>query len=157
MTEQTFAPWVEPIADRIEQSRIEIQQTCREVSSDAWAGASAYPGWSYKDHLAHLPYAHRGLHDVLQAVIDGGEPDFSRFLRIDDLNEENRQEHLGTPVDDLLTAFVAESAGTERLLGELTPEHADVRFGPMTIGQALQGFAMHDMAHGEEMRKALQA
>jgi uncharacterized protein (TIGR03083 family) len=157
MSDRSFAPWVEPVADRLAQSQQEIEEIARQVPGEAWAKASAYPGWSYKDHLAHLPHAHRGLHGVLQAVVEGRDPDFSRFDRINELNEENRQAHLTTPVDQLIAAFVKESEGTQCALSELRPEHAEVRFGPMTISQALQGFAMHDVAHGEEITRALQA
>lgn len=157
MSERHFAPWVEPIALRLNESRRDIEQVVRRVPDGAWENPSEYPSWSYKDHLSHLPHAHRGVKEVIQAVIDGRDPDFSRFGRIDDMNEVNRQEQLATPVNELLAAFVSESEKTEVVLTGLKAEHAEARFGPMTISQALQGFAMHDMEHLEVLKKALPA
>jgi hypothetical protein len=152
-----FVPWVEPIASRLAESRLEIEKTARGVPVEAWDKASSYPGWSYKDHLSHLPHAHEGLHGVLRAVLEGRQPDFTRFVNIDALNEENRQQQADTSIDDLIAAFVSESQGTQRLLSDLTAEHGDVSFGPMTLGQALNGFAMHDAEHGSQITKALGA
>jgi hypothetical protein len=152
-----FVPWVEPIASRLAESRLDIEKTAREVPAEAWSKASSYPGWSYKDHLSHLPHSHQGLHGVLQAVLEGREPDFTRFVNIDTLNEKNRQEQADTPVDDLIAAFLRESEGTEQALSRLTAEHAEVSFGPMTISQALEGFAAHDIEHCSQMKKALEA
>ena len=126
-----------------------------QVPDDKWSQESGYSGWTYKDQLGHLPESHRGLQGVLKAVVAGGEPDFSRFLKIDELNEENRQKHLSTAVDTLLADFVETSEATERLVSELKPEHEDVKFGPLTIGLALQGFVMHDRGHLDEIRLAL--
>jgi uncharacterized damage-inducible protein DinB len=155
MSDQKFAAWVEPMARQLSQSKDEIGRIVKEIPQEAWGKPSAYPGWSFKDHLSHLPHAHSGVHGVLGAVVEGREPDFSRFARIDDLNEENRQEHIETPVADLLAAFLRESEGTQTALARLKAEHAEARFGPMTIGQALQGFALHDMEHLTQMKKAL--
>jgi len=150
MSPGTFAAWVEPLALRLAQSRREIAKVVSEVSADAWNNA----GWSYKDHLSHLPESHRGVQAVLQAFVDGRDPDFSRFDRINDINEENRQKHLATPVKELLTA-TEESEKTESILSDLSAEQADLRLGPMTLSQAIHGFSMHDDAHIEEIRKAL--
>jgi hypothetical protein len=90
-------------------------------------------------------------------VLEGRQPDFTRFVNIDALNEENRQQQADTSIDDLIAAFVSESQGTQRLLSDLTAEHGDVSFGPMTLGQALNGFAMHDAEHGSQITKALGA
>jgi uncharacterized protein (TIGR03083 family) len=157
MSEAGFAPWVEPIAGGLARSRQDIEHTVRRIPAEAWAEPSGYPGWTYKDHLSHLPHAHSGLHDVLQAVVEGRTPDFSRYANIDALNEQNRQDRLETPVEDLIAAFARESEGTQRALASLTAEHAEVNFGPMTLSQALSGFAMHDLEHLEQMKKALQA
>ena len=157
MSDGNFAPWVEPTASKLAESRKDINDVVRQVPGTAWDEPSDYPGWSYKDHLAHLPYAHFGVHEVLRAVISGRKPDFSRFDRIDDLNEENRRKHVATPVETLLAAYLAESEATQGILSELNDEHAEVSLGPMKISQALQGFAMHDIAHGDEIKKALES
>jgi len=157
MTGLTFVRWVEPIAGRLAQSKQEIEQVARDIPEDAWSEPSAYPGWSYKDHLSHLPESYRGLQSVLGAVIERRDPDFSRFDRIDEINEKNRQKHLATPVVELLDSMAAEGQQIQQLLSELGPEDADNRLGPMTLSQALQGFMMHDVAHLEELREGLQA
>ena len=157
MSAATFAPWVEPIALRLEQSRRDIEQVAREIPEDAWENPSGYAGWSYKDQLSHVSESHVGLHSVLGAILAGQDPDFSRFLRIDEINEQNRQKHLETPVAELVASFTSASEETESILSGLSAEDADLSLGPLTLGQALQGFAMHDTSHLEELRKALPA
>jgi len=155
MTEQKRAEWVKPITQRLAQSRQEIAQLVSEVPADAWTKPSPYSGWSFKDQLSHLSESHRNVHDVMRAVIAGRAPDFSRFLRIDEINEENRQKHSGTQVDELRAAFIRESEETENIVSGLTGEHAEFRLGPMTLSQALQGFTLHDAEHLSQLRKAL--
>ena len=157
MTKPDLAPWVEPLSTQLAESRREVEEAVRRIPGTAWDRPSAYPGWSYKDHLSHLSESHRGVQAVLQAVVAGAQPDLSRFARIDATNEENRRKHLSTPVDELLAAFIRASDETERLLSELHPEQASLSLGPMTVGQAMQGFAMHDAGHLTELRKATQA
>jgi len=149
------ADWVEPLAQTIAKARDDIVQVVDELPDDAWSKTSDYSGWTYKDHVSHLAESHRNVHDVMRAVIAGRDPDFSRFLKIDEINEENRQKHLATSVDALRTTFIAASEETESILGSLNAEHADFRLGPMTLGQAIQGFTMHDPEHLSQLRKAL--
>lgn len=151
------APWAEAVAQNLEQSRRDLANLVPQVPADAWAKPSEYGGWSYKDQLAHLPESHRGVQGVLRAIMAGEDPDFSRFLKIDEINEENRVAHLDTAPEDLLISFNSASETTESMVRELTAEHEAADLGPMTLGQALQGFNMHDRAHTDELRKALQA
>ena len=157
MSDQTVAAWVEPVALRLVQSRREVQRVAAEVPANAWDRPSGYSGWSYKDQVSHLAESHRGLHSVLRAILTGGQPDFSRFARIDDINEENRQKHLATPVEALLAEYARASEETQQIVSGLSAENAGFNLGPMTLSQALQGFTMHDIAHLEELGKALQA
>ena len=157
MSDQTVAAWVEPVALRLEQSRQEIEQVASEVPANAWDKPSAYSGWSYKDQVSHLAESHRGLHSVLRAIVAGQDTDFSRFDRIDEINEENRQKHLATPVEELLAEYATASEETRHIVSGLSVENAGFNLGPMTLSQALQGFTMHDIAHLEELKKALQA
>ncbi len=157
MSGRTLTAWVEPITLRLEQSRQEIEQVAGEVPANAWDKPSAYSGWSYKDQVSHLAESHRGLHSVLLAIVAGSQPDFSRFDRIDEINEQNRQKHLATPVKELVAEYAKASEETQHILSGLSAEHAAFNLGPMTLSQALQGFTMHDIAHPQELRKALQA
>ena len=157
MRDQTVAAWVEPVALRLVQSRREVQRVAAEVPANAWDRPSGYSGWSYKDQVSHLAESHRGLHSVLRAILGGSQPDFSRFDRIDEINEENRQKHLATPVEELLAEYAKASEETHHILSGLSAEHAGFNLGPMALSQALQGFLMHDTAHLEELKKALQA
>jgi hypothetical protein len=147
--------WTSDALTAFAESRKGAQEFVPNVPADKWLKDSDYAGWTYKDQLAHLPNSHRNFQGVLAEVLAGGVPDFSRFLKIDELNETNRQSHLDTPVEQLLAEFVEASEGTERWVAELQPKHADVKFGPMTFAMALQGFVMHDRAHLDEIRKAL--
>jgi uncharacterized damage-inducible protein DinB len=156
MSDPKFAEWVEPVAERLEQSKREIEQVVEEIPADAWEQPSAYGGWSFKDQLSHLGDSHGRVQSVLRAILAGQDPDFSQFARIDEINEQNRLNHIDTPVTVLRTSFVLRSDETQNVLSELGAEHADFSLGPMTLEQALNGFAMHDAQHLEELRKALQ-
>jgi len=153
----SYPKWAEPSAKALEQSRKSIDEVVGEVPEDAWANDSGYSGWSIKDHLSHLAGSHEGVQGVLQNVLDGTAPDFSRFLNLDAINEETRQKDLTTPVPELRTNFKEASGRTLELIGKLDESHGEVKFGPMTMAQALQGFSMHDLEHMEQMKKALPA
>lgn len=150
-----FAPWVEPIAEKLAESRKEIADVARLVRAEAWSDDSDYPGWTYKDHLSHLPYSYEGLVSVVATIADGDAPDFSRFDNIDSMNEANRQQHVNSDVEQLLAGLAQQGGELEAALARLKPEHAGLDLGQMTFGQALSGFTMHDQAHLAEIKKAL--
>lgn len=151
------ASWVEPIIERLEQSRAEAERVVAAMPAEAWSRASAYAGWSCKDQLSHLAESHSGLQSVLQAVIDGRDPDFSRFDNIDEMNEAHRLAHLDTAVAELLAQYSAANKQTQELMAGLSAEHSEVNLGRFTLGQALQGFSYHDSAHLGEIAKAAPA
>ncbi|MEO8456266.1 MAG: maleylpyruvate isomerase N-terminal domain-containing protein [Chloroflexota bacterium] len=149
------AAWAEPIAGQLAKSRREMAEVVRKVPADAWAKPSDASGWSYHDHLSHLPASHAGVQSVMRSVIEGRAPDLSRFAVIDEANEENRQQNIDRGVDQLLGEFTAANEETERLVRQLTEDHEQYDLGPMKLGQALNGFAMHDFGHMDEIRKTL--
>ncbi len=151
------ASWTQPIAERLEQSRRGVEQVASQIPTENWEKPSGYAGWSFKDQLSHIGDSHARLQSVLRAILGGRDPDFSQFLRIDEINEEDRRRNLSVPVEELQTAYAERSQETLRVVSELTDEHSNFSLGPMTLGQALQGFAMHDSAHLEQLKKALQA
>jgi uncharacterized damage-inducible protein DinB len=153
----SYPQWAEPSAKALEQSRQNIDQIAGEISDDAWGKDSGYSGWSIKDHLSHLAGSHEGVQEVLQNVLDGNDPDFSRFLNLDAINEETRQKFLSAPVPELRANFKEASGRTLELIGKLDDSHGEVKFGPMTMAQALQGFSMHDLEHLEQLKKGLPA
>jgi hypothetical protein len=150
-----YADWVAPIAQRLSESRTSIAEAARSVPASAWGNASGYEGWSFRDQLAHLGDSHESLHGVLNSVLGGDEIDFSRFMNIDAVNAENLAKHTGETAEGLAAAFVRNSEQTAELMTRLTDEHEGVKFGPMTLGIALQGFSLHDVQHLEEIKKAL--
>ena len=156
MSDMTFASWTQPIADRLEQSKRGVEEVVSQIPPDNWEKPSGYARWSFKDQLSHLGDSHARVQVVLRAILQGRDPDFSQFLRIDEINEEDRHKHSASPVEELRSAYAERSQETLRVVSELTAEHAAFSLGPMTLDQALQGFAMHDMAHLEELKKALQ-
>jgi uncharacterized protein (TIGR03083 family) len=155
VSEQEFAGWVQPIAERLESSRQGVEQVVSQVPAESWSKPSGYPGWTYKDQLSHLGDSHARVQEMLRAVLEGRDPDFSQFLRIDEINEEDRRNNAGTPVEQLRTAFADRSDQTLSVIGELADEHGAIRLGPMTLENALQGFALHDTVHLKELKKAL--
>jgi len=150
------APWVGPHADKLAANRKDVVAAARAVPESKWSEASSYEGWSLKDQLGHIWSAHRRIHGMLGAVLEGRDPDFAQYLRIDQMNEEERQKDALVPVDEIVSSFAAASEETERLVRQLTAEHEGFKLGPMTLAQALAGFTMHDTSHLDEIRKVAQ-
>ena len=68
MTTRTFAPWVEPIAAQLRESRRGIVEVARTIPEGAWSRPSHDPGWSYRDLLTHLAVGDWVCQAVLRAA-----------------------------------------------------------------------------------------
>ena len=158
MTTRTFAPWVEPIAAQLSESRRAVAEVARAVPEVAWGRASPDPGWSYRDLLAHLAVGDWVCQAVLRAAV-GGEPfDMTITTQLDDRNARMIEEREGRSVQELIAEVGAEGEETQELLGQLSEADEERRQedAPMSLGEYLRFYPTHDRDHLEQLRTALQ-
>jgi Mycothiol maleylpyruvate isomerase N-terminal domain len=53
-----FAPWVEPIARELRETRVAISVVASAIPDAGWSYRSPNPDWTFKDLLAHLAVSH---------------------------------------------------------------------------------------------------
>ena len=157
MTTQTFAPWVEPIAAKLRDSRAEIVAVARAVPSEAWGRSSPLEGWTYKDLLAHLADPGAQL-AVLRAAADNQPVDASAFGDLDARNERRRKEREGHSIEQLVTEVEAAGEELQYLLTRLTEADANRRVDdvPLALGDRLRFLTNHDRGHLPQLREALE-
>ncbi len=152
MTERTFAPWVEPIAARMRESRARVLEYARAVPEDAWAAPSPLPGWSCKDVLAHIGRGNDQMFQaILRDVIGGRRLDRSIFaVDTDGENARLVEERRDRPVAEIIVELEESGDEVQELLSQLTDESEGYRQeDPPFI---LSGFMrlVHDEDHDEE-------
>lgn len=154
---QTFAPWVEPIAAKLQASRAEVVEVANAIPAEAWGRSSPLKGWTYKDLLAHLAYPGAQL-AVLRAAADDQPVDASAFGDLDARNERRRKKREGQTIEQL--AAEVESTGEElqQLLTRLTEADATRRLDdvPVVLGDRLRFMTNHDQGHLPQLRTALE-
>jgi uncharacterized protein (TIGR03083 family) len=129
-----------------------------EVEPSRWSNPSPYPGWTYKDLLAHLATGYTvrlaQLRDLLEKGQLGAEPD------ADAANAENIARHGKSSPEALVEEMVRQRSEVRRLLGLLQPEHLEARTAVHRRGQApqagtffeaLQHWHEHDLAHAADL------
>ncbi len=157
MVGKAFAPWVEPIAAQLRESRAQIAEVARSFPADAWERPSPTEGWTYKDILAHLAVGDWLCQTVLRAAISKEPLNRDLFADINSQNERYRLERVGRSVDDLIAEVEAEGEDTQSLLARLTEAHEATRLGarPKGLVQYLRHFPRHDRQHLDDLRAAL--
>ncbi len=161
MTERTFAPWVEPIAEQLRESRAQVVGVAHQILAELWRLPSPLRGWTNKDLLAHLATGDWVCQTVLHAVT-ANEPLDLAAIGLDAVNAGNArllEERRERSVEELIAELEAEGAETQELLGHLTEEdEGRTQDGaPMSLGDYLRGFPEHDRQHLSELRTALES
>ncbi len=158
MTTRTFAPWVEPIAEQLRETRAQIVDVARSAPPDAWKKPSPNEGWTCKDLLAHLAVGDWLCQRVLRAVVANEPMDMASIADLDGRNERYRQERTERSAEELIAEVEAESKETQELLLGLTEadESRSQEDAPMKLGDYLRGFPGHNRQHLEELRTGLE-
>jgi len=149
---------VGPIAERWDEVTEHLADVAHAVDRDKWGEPSPYPGWTYKDLLAHLATGFSirlaRLRSLLETGQPGPEPD------ADAANAENIARHRESSPEALVEEMVRQRSEVRRLLGLLRPEHLEVRTNVHRWGQpprqgpfleALQHWHEHDLAHAADL------
>lgn len=158
MTERTFAPWVEPIAAQLRESRGQIAEVARAIPAEKWVESSPDPNWSYKDVLAHLATGDWVVQTVLGAVVANRPLDLAFLDGLDGGNARLLAERAGRSVDELVAEALAEGEETQGLLAGLTEGDEERRQegAPMSLAEYLRLFPGHERGHLADLHTALE-
>jgi hypothetical protein len=156
-----FAPWVEPIAERMGLTRAEIVALARSLPDDAWSRPSPNEGWTYHDLLAHLADdTNKNLHAALRAIADGRDIGAALFENIDARNARGVLDRRSQSIAQLIAEIERDGERMQELLARIREddEHRTQRELHSTFGTFLrEGLAEHDARHLEELRTAMAA
>jgi len=151
-------PRLTRIAERWDEVTDYLVSVARAVHHDKWGEPSPYPGWTYKDLLAHLATGYTVRLAQLRGLVEkgelGAEPD------ADAANAEAIARHRESSPEALVEEMVRQRSEMRRLLGLLRPEHLEVRTNVHRRGQppkdgpfleALQHWHEHDLEHAADL------
>ena len=152
-------PRLAPMANRWDQVTEYLLSVVRSCDADSWAKPSPYPGWTYKDLLAHLATGYTirllRLRDLVEKGRLGPEP------HPDAANAENIARHRDSSPEAIVEEMVRQRSEVRRLMGLLKPEHLEVRttvWRPRgqapregTFLEALQRGNEHDLEHAADL------
>lgn len=151
-------PRVRPIAERCDKVTAYLVDVARAVNLERWTNPSPYPGWTYKDLLAHLATGYTvrlaRLRSLLETGQPGPEPD------ADAANAENIGRHRKSSPEAIVEEMVRQRSEVRRLIGLLRPEHLETRTAVHRRGQppqdgsfleALQHWHEHDLEHAADL------
>jgi hypothetical protein len=151
-------PRLTPIVERWERVTHYLVCVAEAVEPEGWVQPSPYPGWTYKDLLAHLATGFSirlaRLRSVLETGQPGPEPD------ADAANAEAIARHRESWPEALVEEMVRQRSEMRRLLGLLRPEHLEARTVVRGRGQApqqgtfldsLQHWHEHDLEHAADL------
>jgi uncharacterized damage-inducible protein DinB len=161
MTERTFAPWVEAIATKLQESRTQIVAVARSIPEEAWMRPSPNQGWSYRDLLVHLAVGDWLCQTVLRAITTDEPLNIGEIASLEWIsagNAERLNERKERTVEELIAEVAAEGDETQELLARLAEadESRTQEDAPLSLGDYLRGFPGHDRTHLEELRTALE-
>jgi len=162
VTTRTFAAWVQPVADRLRESRAQVLAFARSQPEEAWATPSTLDGWTCKDLLAHVGKGNdMMLQDILRAVITGRHLNRSIFaVDTDGENKRRVEERRERSVAEVMAEVAEAGDEVQELLSQLTEAHeAYTQDQPPFV---LSGFMQlveredHDLEHLAQLRSALE-
>jgi uncharacterized protein (TIGR03083 family) len=149
---------VRPVVERWQRVTDYLVAIAWGVEPSQWSNPSPYPGWTYKDLLAHLATGYTirlaRLRSLLEKGRLGPEPD------VDAANAENVAQHRESSPEALVEEMVRQRSEMRRLLALLRPEHLEVRTAVHRRGQApkegtflegLQHWHEHDLEHAADL------
>ncbi len=160
-SDKTIAPWVEPIAKTLRESRAQVIRATREMFPEQWRMPSPLPGWSYQDILAHMGKGNdQLLQKILRSVVARERLDASIFdIDTDAENARGVEERRGRSAEELIAELEEAGEEIQELLSGLT--EADEELGqddlPMSLGEFLRLVQAedHDREHLAQLRPAL--
>jgi len=149
---------VRPIAQRWQRVTDYLVAVARGVEPSRWGDPSPYPGWAYKDLLAHLATGYSVRLARLRSLLEMGQ--LGQDPDADAANAEAIGQHRESSPEAIVEEMVRQRSEMRRLLGLLRPEHLEVRTNVHRWGQpprqgpfleALQHWHEHDLEHAVDL------
>jgi len=161
MTTRTFAPWVEPVAAKVGESRAELIAFARSAPAALWSRPSPNAGWSCKDLLAHVA-GDKGFIMILRAAVERTRLDPAPFAEGEGTraNARDVQARRDRSVEELIAEIESDGDVRQELMSRLTDADRELRQKefPMSLGEVLElGPGGHDREHLTQLRGALEA
>ena len=156
--EDNMEPRVRPVVERWQRVTDYLVAIAGEVEPSRWSDPSPYPGWTYRDLLAHLATGYTVRLAQLRRLLEKGqlgpEPD------ADAANAENIARHRKSSPEAIVEEMVRQRSEVRRLMGLLRREHLEARTAVHRRGQApqydsfleaLQHLHEHDLEHAADL------
>ena len=162
MTTRTFAAWVQPLADRLRESRAQVVAFARAVPAEAWERPSPLDGWKCKDLLAHIGKGNDQIFQQLLPMVVAGKPvDISIFASdTDQANARVVGARRERSPDDIIAEVEQAGEEIQELLSQLRDDHEQLRQeDPPFILKGFLRFVQkesHDLEHLAQLRAALE-
>ena len=162
MTARTFAPWVEPLATRMGESRTRTLEYARSLPAEAWSRPTGNEGWTCKDVFAHIGKGNDQMFQaILREVIAGRHVDRSIFaVDTDGENERLVEERRGRSAAEIIAELEESGDEVQELLSQFTDTHEGYQQDDPPF--ILSGFTRlvlnedHDGEHPAQIRAALE-
>jgi uncharacterized damage-inducible protein DinB len=157
MGEPKFAAWVQPIAAQYRDSNAETVRIAGQITADGLTKPTADSGWTVRDELVHIAASLSDFAGTFGAIVRRERVDMSRFADIDARNADNLASRSRCTTDDVAHDVERDGPAVQKLLTRLTDaDQSRTPDGfPITLGQMLQGYAMHDQYHLGQIKTAL--
>lgn len=159
----SFLPAVQEKITQMHHGRERFIRAAYSVADDAWNEPSAFPGWSYKDILAHMAANDLRVHTRLRAILgDRDEAELAAIRDVHGWNQRSLDERRGRSTAELMDEFAALRYETLRILSRLQEEHLSAKtlvsdVGELSLLEYLDRATNHELGHGGDLVPASRA
>jgi uncharacterized damage-inducible protein DinB len=157
MSAAHYAAWVEPLAARDRNARVEAVRLARSLDEASLKVETGDIGWSVRDELTHMAAADPDLVSLLRAILAGQRPDTSVFADIDARNAQHLDEYQGRAMSQIADELEHNQAALDELFAQLTDaDEARQPVGmPFPLRQLIDGYSQHHPYHIDQIHAAL--
>ena len=136
-------------------ARRRVLSMAASLPPEAWEAASACPGWSRQDVLAHLASLDAPCQDALRAVLDGRNASAAAVnvaTKVDAWNAAQVRARRGRSVAALAADLDAGLAETLELLARVREDQLGRRCGASpNVPASLEARVRHEQAHADDI------
>ncbi len=161
MDARSFASWVEPLAARMRESRLQVIEFALSAPAGIWERPSVLEGWSNKDLLAHIGGGNDQMLQLILRPVAAGRPVEPAVLALDTDAENARAVAArgSWPLTRVIEELEAGGEEMQDLLSCLTEDDQELRPGgaTWTLGGLFRAVLAedHDTEHLTQLRAAL--
>jgi uncharacterized damage-inducible protein DinB len=157
MSAAHYAAWVEPLAARDRNARVEAVRLARSLDDASLKLETGDAGWSVRDELTHMAAADPDLVSLLRAILAGQRPDTSVFADIDARNAQHLDEYQGRAMSQIADELEHNQAALDELFAQVTDaDETRQPVGiPFPLRRLIEGYSMHHAYHVQQIQNAL--